>query len=56
MGAQGGDLEHSVKGGNQSSVALINLSRGISFAGDMSEEAIRSAAEEYVTKMRKCIQ
>ena len=55
VGAQGGDLEHSVKVGNQSSVGLINISRGISFAGDMSEKAIRSAAEEYVNKMRNCI-
>ena len=55
VGAQGGDLEHSVKVGNQSGVGLINISRGISFAGDMSEKAIRSAAEEYVNKMRNCI-
>ena len=56
VGAQGGDLEHSVKVGNQSGAGLINISRGISFAGDMSEKAIRSAAEEYVNKMRNCIQ
>jgi orotidine-5'-phosphate decarboxylase len=55
VGAQGGDLEHSVKVGNQSGVGLINISRRISFAGDMSEKAIRSATVEYVNKMRNCI-
>ncbi|MBT4555814.1 MAG: orotidine-5'-phosphate decarboxylase [Candidatus Marinimicrobia bacterium] len=52
VGAQGGDLEHSVKMGNQSGVGLINISRGISFAGDMSEKEIRSSAEKYVNQMR----
>ena len=46
VGAQGGDLEHSVKAVNQSGAGLINISRGISYAGDMREKAIRSAAEE----------
>jgi len=55
VGAQGGDLEHSVKVGNQTGVGLINVSRGISFAGDMSENAIRSAAEDYLNQMRKAI-
>jgi orotidine-5'-phosphate decarboxylase len=52
VGAQGGDLEQSVKIGNQSSVGIINVSRGISFAGDMGSIAIRSAAKKYVNKMR----
>ncbi len=53
IGAQGGDLEKSMKYGNDNGVAIINISRGISFAGDMSSQAIRIAAQEYVTKMRK---
>lgn len=52
VGAQGGDLELSLREGNRAGVALINVSRGISFAGDMSVKAIRSVALEYVNKMR----
>ena len=52
VGAQGGDLEESVRIGNSSSCALINISRGISFAGDMSKKNIRSTAENYVAKMK----
>ena len=55
IGAQGGDLNHCITVGNQSGVALINVSRGICFAGDMSEYEIRSAAEEYVNQMREAI-
>ena len=52
VGAQGGELIHSLKVGNKSSVGLINISRGISFAGDMSQKAIRFSAENYVNQMR----
>ena len=55
VGAQGGDLGHSVKVGNQSGVGLINVSRGISFAGDMSVKAIRQEAQDYVSRMRDAI-
>jgi orotidine-5'-phosphate decarboxylase len=51
VGAQGGDLSHSIRVGNSSSIGIINVSRSISFAGDMSESAIRNSAESYVTKM-----
>ena len=53
IGAQGGDLAHSVRVGNQTGVGLINVSRGINFVGDMSEDDIRSAAENYVRQMRQ---
>ena len=53
VGAQGGDLAHCLKAGNQSGVGLINVSRDISFRGDMSEEAIHKAASGYVEKMRE---
>lgn len=53
VGAQGGDLAHCLKVGNQSGVGLINVSRDISFKGDMSEEAIHRSALDYVEKMRK---
>ena len=52
VGAQGGDLQASLTAGNTNGVALINVSRGISFAGDQSEEAIHVAAKDYIEKMR----
>ncbi|NQV36775.1 MAG: orotidine-5'-phosphate decarboxylase [Candidatus Marinimicrobia bacterium] len=53
VGTQGGDLETSIKIGNYSGPAIINVSRGISFAGDHSPDAIRKAAEDYVSEMRE---
>jgi len=53
VGNQGGDLFNSVKFGNQSGAALINISRGICFAGDLSERDIRNTAGEYVQKMNE---
>ncbi|MEE9165978.1 MAG: orotidine-5'-phosphate decarboxylase [Candidatus Neomarinimicrobiota bacterium] len=47
VGAQGGNLEASVRIGNRGGVALISVSRSILYAGDQSEEAIRKAAKEY---------
>ena len=52
IGAQGGDLKHSLKIGNKTGVALINISRGISFAGDMSKKTIYETAARYVAKMQ----
>ncbi len=52
IGAQGGDLETSMKVGNQKGIGLINVSRGINFAGDLSEKSIRLAAKSYVEKMQ----
>ena len=53
VGTQGGNLYNSVKFGNQSGAALINISRGICFAGDLSERDIRNTAGEYVQKMNE---
>ena len=55
VGAQGGDLNHSVKVGNHTGVALINVSRGISFAGDMTASAIHNAAKNYSEKMNQLL-
>ena len=51
IGVQGGDLKQSVKIGNKNGTALINVSRGISFAGDMSKNRIRFEAKKYIEKM-----
>lgn len=55
VGAQGGDLQTSLRSGNEKGSALISISRGISFAGDQSPAAIQSAAREYVLKMRSIL-
>lgn len=55
IGAQGGDLKRSMIDGNTNGNALINVSRGISFAGDLSEKAIRKAAKDYVDRMNEII-
>lgn len=48
IGAQGGDLEESVKISNSNdSDGLINVSRGIIFAGDCKIEEVRKAAVSY---------
>jgi orotidine-5'-phosphate decarboxylase len=53
IGAQGGDLEKSMQNGNKNGIAIINISRGINFAGDMSSRAIKNVAQDYVEKMRE---
>ena len=55
VGAQGGNLSQSLNIGNQAGIGIINISRAISFAGDMSQVAIRSAAHRYVEQMREAI-
>ena len=53
VGAQGGDLKTSMIEGNTNGDAIINVSRGICFAGDLSSNAIRLKAEEYYKNMRE---
>ena len=55
VGAQGGDLSQSLREGNRSGTGIINVSRGISFVGDMSERSIHSAAANYVEQMREVL-
>lgn len=55
IGAQGGDLRQSMVDGNKNGDALINISRGISFSGDLSSKAIRNAAKDYLSQMREII-
>ena len=49
IGAQGGDLKESVIVGNESSSALVNVSRDISFSGKMDSNSIYKSAENYST-------
>ena len=55
IGVQGGDLTQSMVDGNKNGDALINISRGISFSGDLSSKAIRNAAKDYLSQMREII-
>ena len=52
VGVQGGNLKDSLKIGNKTGVALINISRGISFAGNMRRKTIYETAARYVAKMQ----
>ena len=52
IGAQGGDLETSVKIGNQKGLGIINVSRSIIYAGDGSIEDISKSALNYTEKIR----
>ena len=55
IGAQGGDLKHSVKVSNRSGVGLINISRGISFVGNMTQKEIYNATKEYEKKIKEAM-
>ena len=52
IGAQGGDLETSVKIGNKKGVGIINVSRAIIYAGDGSINDISKAAFNYTEQIR----
>ena len=55
VGAQGGDLNLCMKFGNRNGVGLINISRGISFAGDMSSKSIKNAASKFLIQMQEAV-
>ena len=55
VGAQGGDLNLCMKFGNRNGVGLINISRGISFAGDMSSKSIKNAASKFLIQMKEAV-
>lgn len=47
VGAQGGDLASSVKSGNAQGTAIINISRGILYSGNCTQNQIRESAQRY---------
>ena len=55
MGAQGGDLNTCMKIGNNNGISLINISRSISFAGDMSPKSIKDASSNFLAQMHEAI-
>ncbi len=52
IGAQGGDLETSVKVGNKQGLGIINVSRSIIYAGDGLIDDISNAALDYTEEIR----
>ncbi|MFQ6674219.1 MAG: orotidine-5'-phosphate decarboxylase [Fidelibacterota bacterium] len=56
VGAQGGNLETSVREGNRGGVALMNVSRGILYGGDRTAKAIGENARDYQRKINEVLQ
>ena len=52
IGAQGGELETSIKIGNQNGLGIINVSRSVIYAGDGSVDEIYKSAWDYTKKIR----
>ena len=55
VGAQGGNLDTCMKIGNNDGISLINISRSISFAGDMSSKSIKNASSDFLAKMHEAV-
>ena len=55
VGVQGGDLNTCMKIGNNDEISLINISRSISFAGDMSSKSIKNASSDFLAKMHEAV-
>ena len=55
IGAQGGDLNTCMKIGNKNGISLINISRSISFTGDMSAKSIKDASFNFLAQMHEAI-
>ena len=55
VGAQGGDLHKSVSISNNNGLGIINISRGILYAGNGSMIEIIDAAKNYTEKIREII-
>ena len=55
VGAQGGDLQNSVSISNKNGVGIINISRGILYAGNGSIDDIIKSARQYTEQIREII-
>ena len=55
VGAQGGDLNACMKIGNNDGISLINISRSISFTGDMSTKSIKNASSNFLAQMHDAL-
>ena len=52
VGSQGGDLDKALNISHDKGMAIINISRGILYAGDGSINAVIQAARDYTNKIR----
>ena len=56
VGAQGGDLNTCMKiGNNNNGISLINISRSISFTGNMSSKSIKDASSNFLAQMHEAM-
>jgi len=53
VGAQGGDLKTSINISNGNGLGIVNVSRGVLYAGDGSINCIHKAAMDYTVEIRK---
>jgi orotidine-5'-phosphate decarboxylase len=55
VGTQGGDLESALKISHKNGLGIINVSRGILYAGDGSLNDVIQAAKNYTEKIRSIV-
>ena len=55
IGAQGGDLQKSVSASNRNGIGIINISRGILYAGNGSMDEIIKSAHQYTEQIREIV-
>jgi len=55
VGSQGGDLQKSVSIGNNNAVGIINISRGILYAGNGCMNDIIKSAQKYTEQIREIV-
>ena len=55
IGTQGGDLETALEISHQDGMGIINISRGILYAGDGSIEDVIKSAKNYTEKIRSMV-
>ena len=55
VGAQGGDLESAIKIEGEKGLSIINVSRGVLYAGNGTVEDIRQASLEYTKNIREVL-
>ena len=56
VGSQGGDLEMALNISNENGMGIINVSRGIIYAGNQSIEDIYAAANKYRSDINKFLE
>ena len=55
IGTQSGDLESALEISHQNGMGIINISRGILYAGDGSIEDVIKSAKNYTEKIRSMV-